>query len=251
MALAVVAFDTFTDTVGQELRLHTPDLGIAAWEYLGSWQTLAGGPPADPSRVQRQASAGSQFVRSTADVSAVVFTAPFTVFGRGIKGAVDDTLADGLIGFFQRGSGSAAPYDGEGVWVGWDRTDASNANIVAIRRGPGGGIVETLVWGNVPVGGANQIQWTCDVAADGVTLTMTVADAFTGLNPVALGNVVLGADIRDADHRRIGISNATVGSGVTDFYIYELLQDAAVLNPWSECAPCTGATVWAASDPCN
>lgn len=251
MALAVVAFDTFTDTVGQQLRLHTPDLNIGGWEYLGSWQTLIGGPPADPSRAQRQASAGSQFVRSTADVVGVVFTAPFTVFGRGVKGAVDDTLADGLIGFFLRGSGSAAPYDGEGVWVGWQRTSASTADVVAIRRGPTGTIIETLNWGSVPLGGATQIQWTCDVAGDGVTLTMTVADAFTGLNPVALGNRVLSADIRDADHQRIGISNRTTGSGVTDFYIYEVLQDAAVLNPWEECAPCAGPTAWVASDPCG
>ena len=254
MALAVVAFDDFTDTFGQELRLHTPDQNIAGWEYDGSWFTLGGGPPADPTRVQRQSGGAGLYVRSTADPTGVVWTGTFSVCGRGIKGAVDDTLANGLIGFFVRGSGVVGvgnDFDGEGIWVGWDRTSASTADMIAQRINPGGSIAETLNWGSVAIGGATQKQWTVDVAADGVTLTMTVADAFTGLNPIALGNRVLGADIRDADHRRIGISNATIGSGVTDFYIYEVLQDAAVLNPWSECAPCTGATVWAASDPCN
>lgn len=251
MALAVVAFDTFTDTVGQELRLHTPNLNIAGWEYSGSWLTLAGGPPTDPTRVQRQASGGSQYVRSTADVAGIVFTGPFTVFARMVKGAVDDTAADGLVGFFQRGSGSAAPYDGEGIWVGFRRTSATMADVIARRIASGGGIVETLVWANVAIGGATQKEFTCNVAGDGVTLNMVVADAFTGASPTDLGNVVLGADIRDADHQRIGISNAVTGSGVTDIYNYDLLQDAALLNPWSECAPCTGATVWAASDPCN
>jgi len=247
MPLAVVAFDDFTDTFGQELDLHTPDLGIAGWEYDGSWFTLGGGPPADPTRTQRQSGGAGAFIRSTADVTAVVFTGPFTIFGRAIKGAVDDTLANGLFGFFIRGSGTVGPgseYDGEGVWVGWQRTSSTTADMVAIRRIAGGAIAETLNWGSVSLGGATQKQFTCNVAADGVTLEMIVADAFTGASPTNLGFVVLSADIRDADHQRIGLSNAIVGSGVSDFYMYQLLQDAQLLNPWTECDPCAGPTVW-------
>jgi hypothetical protein len=250
MAATRVAFDDFADTVSSELRLHTPNLQIAGWEYQGSWIFKSAGPP-DTSRVQPQSSTGFRYVRSTADISVIdMKSQPFTVEADIVKGAVDAAGIDGLIGFFQRGSGSAAPYNGEGVWVGWERQDASNVNVVARRVDSSGVIVETLIFATVAV--VPNRRYTFAVAADGVTITATVSDLFTGLSPIALGNVVLGADIRDADHQRIGISSNATGSSATDIYKYDLLQDAALLNPWSECAPCAaGATVWAASDPCN
>ncbi len=237
-----VAFDDFVGTLNTELRLGTPTLNIAGWEYQGSWHFRSAGPP-DTSRIQAQSSTGFRYVRSTADISIIdMVTQPFTVEADIVRGAVDAGGTDGLIGFYQRGSGSAVPYNGEGVWVGWQRQDASNVNVVARRVDSSGIIVETLTFATIAV--VPNRRYTFAVAADGITITATVSDLFTGLNPIALGNVVLGADIRDADHQRIGISSNAVGSSATDIYKYDLLQDAALLNPFVPCDPCAGPTVW-------
>lgn len=216
-----VAFDNFADTLSSELRLHTPDLQIGGWEYQGSWIFKSAGPP-DTSRVQPQSSTGFRYVRSTADITIIdMTTVPFSVEADIVKGGVDAAGADGLIGFFQRGSGSANPYNGEGVWVGWVRVDASNVQVVARRVNSSGTIVETLNFGIVAV--VPNRRYTFDIAADGVTITATVSDLFTGASPIVLGTLALSTDIRDADHQRIGISANAVGSSATDIYKYDLL----------------------------
>jgi hypothetical protein len=109
-------------------------------------------------------------------------------------------------------------------------------------------IVEDLTWATGFSLPPNR-RFRVDVAADGVTLTLTLFDLFTYDNPVGFGDVVLTADIRDADHRRVGVSGGTVGSGVTDNYSIHLFQDAALLNAWSPgCnTPPLGGTTWAPS----
>lgn len=234
-----VAFDDFLGPDSSNLDVHVPDLQIAGWEYGGG---STGWFIKNPGRTQRQP-AGGRYVRTTADISIMDLTSqPFTVEADLVKAAVDSTVSDALIGFFQRGSGVATPYDGEGIWVGWERTSASTANVVARRVNPGGGIAETLIFANISV--PPNRRYTFDVAADGVTITATVSDLFTGLSPIALGTVVLTADIRNADHQRLGVSGRDVGSSASDTYSYDLLQDAALLNPWDPCDPCVGPTVW-------
>ena len=216
-----VAFDDFVDTADSDLDLHVPNLNIDGWEYgdaTGEWFIKSS------DRAQRQ-SGGGEFVRSTTDMTAIdLQIAPFTVEIDVARGAVDDTGSTGFLGFFQRSSGVGDPYDGEGIWVGFIRTSASEVSVVARRINPGGGIAETL---NFAVGfamaNATSKRFTFAVSADGVTIDCTASDFQTGLNPVELTQVVLTSDIRSSDHQRIGLSAGAVGSGATDIYKYDLL----------------------------
>ena len=90
---------------------------------------------------------------------------------------------------------------------------------------------------------------TFNFAGDGVTVEAIAGDLFDGLNPANLGTQVLTTDIRDAGHLRIGLNqNPGPGSAQMANFLFELSQDSALLNPWSECDPCAGPTTWADGD---
>ena len=101
MPLVSVASDTFLEaTPPVDLDLHVPTSfpAITGWDYgdpTGEW-TIENPPPF---RAQRQSGAGA-YVRSRNDITTVDFNGPFTVISDIVRGAVDDTLSDGLVGFF-------------------------------------------------------------------------------------------------------------------------------------------------------
>lgn len=248
MPLVAVAFDDFVPAGPTDLNLHVPNLNIAGWEYggAGNGWVVASAPSG---RALRET--GDQFVRSTADIGPAVLdtSGPFTVIMDMARGAVDTPGAFGHVGVFLRGSGTGTPYNGEGVWVGMERVDASTATI-RLRRRDATSVVEALTFASITYPAGKRL--TFNFSGDGVTVEAIEGDLFTGLSPTNLGTQVLTTDIRDSDHQRIGMNqNPGPGSGQMANFLFEIQQDAALLNPWSECDPCSGATVWAASDACN
>lgn len=239
--------DDFIGSSGN-LDAHTPDCsplpdcGIVGWEYGTStdWQIE---PPG--SAVAQLTSV--VFCRNIADIIPV--GAAFRIYSINFRGGV--ALGDWLGGFhfFVDSVGAKGSLAANRSGVSYD-IRANNPDIRLIRFDDSGVEQESIeVQGNFVHPASTSHIYGCDVTGDGVTVACwhaTDEAEIAASGPTLFGDFMLGVNLRDSDHLRVGISAGAGGLSGRNFTGFIVLQRSGTI--WSQSpVPDPSATVWSES----
>ena len=236
MPIVHAAFDGFTDS-NRNLNAHTPDFGFGGWTYSGfpnEW-TIAGNK-AEKTLTDNN----TQFCRSDDDVADDRFDVWFD-FTRSSGGEFPGERH----GLYILASRITAIANGEGVQVVLIRSDGSSMNFKVIRRDSSGVEQQNVQLANIPIAARSSLRIGATVS--GLNVTGWTEPAGGG-SRTDHGTVALTADLRDGDHKRIGLtgrceSNAPRAT-MDNLDLYESRdweQDAEPAGSWAQDAEPAGS----------
>ncbi len=186
------AFDDFTDGDGN-LSGHTPPLGFGGWTYSGAAnEWVISGNKALKSNTSTIA-----FCRSDTNIAEDTFE----VYGDYTRNAVDDT--GGRCGLYLLASSVTAIANGEGVLVEFRRSDASRMDLYIVRRDSSGVEQQSSNVATITIATSTSLRIGATVS--GLNVTAWTEPAGGGVR-TDRGTLVLGVDIRDGAHSRIGMT---------------------------------------------
>lgn len=234
--------DDFTGTSGN-LDAHTPDCsplpdcGFLGWEYGATsthWQIETPG-----SAVAQLTSV--VFCRNTFDI--IPAEGAFRIYSINFRGGV--ALGDWLGGFhfFSDKVGAAGSGSANRSGVSYD-IRANNPEVRLTRFNDSGVVQETIEVEDTFAHPASTAHiYGCDVGVDGKTIACWHADDEAAIltGPTLFGDFVLGANIRDSNHLRVGISAGAGGSSGRNNTGFVVLQISG--TAWTASPP-VGPTVW-------
>lgn len=195
----IIALDTFTDT-NRNLSAHTPDLGFGSWTYSGAaneWQIIS-----------NQASKtftdnNTQFCRSDLDIADDDFEV-FADYNNSSSGC----FAGERAGLYMLAHKSTAIANGEGVEVLFRlAVSGSTFRIEVIRRDSAGVEQQNVLLGTVVITSGQSLRLGAMVSGLDVQVWTEPAGGGTRTNRGAA--VTLTADLRDGNHKRIGLTGRT------------------------------------------
>ncbi len=191
------ALDTFTDS-NQNLSGHTPDFGFGGWTYSGAaneWTILSN------KAVKPLTDNDTQFCRSDNDLVDDNFDLRAT-FTRSSGGE----FAGERQGLYILGHKSTAIANGEGVQLVLLRSDGSSMNFHIIRRDSAGVEQQNTLLANISIAAGASLD--IGVTVSGLDVTGWTEPAGGGTR-TDRGTVTLTADLRDGDHKRMGLTGRT------------------------------------------
>lgn len=193
LALFTLALDTFTDT-DRNLSAHTPDSGFGGWTYSGDadeW-TIA----SNRADKKNTSPAAVQFCRSDKDIADDNFEVYFDFF----RSSDNQTERDGLYLLAHKSNDIAL---GEGVEVSLHRNSAnpSIVNVRFIRRDSAGVIQQDVI----VAPSISFVDMRLGATVDGLDVQVWTEPIGGGSRTNRGSAVTMTADLRDGDHRRIGM----------------------------------------------
>ena len=240
-----IARDNFTGTSG-DLDAHTPDCsplpdcGFVGWEYGTStdWQLESNGAVA-----QNQAAV---FCRNTFDI--IPSAGPFRIYCQNFRAGVAQPDWLGGFHFFVDKVGVKGSLAANRSGVSFDVRE-DNPEVRLTRFNDSGAQQEQI---NVQENFAHLVStarfYGCDVAGDGRTVTCWHAPneaAIASPGPTVFGDFVLAVNVRDSNHRRVGLAAGSGGTSGRNFESPIVLQLSDVTQ-WDP-PPARPATVWTPS----
>lgn len=192
--MPIIALDTFTDTDLLNLLAHTPDLGFGSWTYSGAaneWRII------DNEASKTLTNNDNQFCRSDLDI----VDDNFDVFADYRSG--NGCFAGERAGLYLLAHKSTAIALGEGVEVIFRlQVSGSVYRIEVIRRDSAGVEQQNVSLGSVTI--VNNLRLGATVS--GLEVQVWTEPDGGGTRTNRGSAVTLTADLRDGNHKRIGIT---------------------------------------------
>lgn len=253
--LVKIGRDNFTGVTGSTLVAHAADCipqglpagcGIVGWEYgvtPGDWHIEFN------SAVSQ--TAVSFFTRNTVDL--VKLTGGVRIWASQFRGGVDDTAWGGAVMCFCDSVGADDSTVITGIWCGIRRSSASQGDVELRRYNDAGVIQQTIVVSGAfshPLGTSH--IYGMDIQPDGVTVTVwhqTTEALLDSAGPIVFGDFTLGLNLRDANHRRVGMFGSAGGSSGRNFSAFFTVLEDVAGTIWVLCDPALTPTTWVACDP--
>lgn len=195
------ALDTFTDS-DKNLSAHTPDLGFGGWTYSGAaneWTIKSN--KANKTLTDND----TQFCRSDNDIA----DDDFEVFADYTRSSGGD-FAGEREGLYLLAHKSTAIANGEGVEVVFVRSGPGTVNFRIIRRDSSGVEQQNVLLASITITTGNSLRIGATVSGLEVQGWTEPAGGGTRTNRGSV--VTLTADLRDGDHKRIGLTGRSESS---------------------------------------
>ena len=253
--LVKIGRDNFTDPDFTNLSAHTPDCiaqglpagcGVVGWEYGATathWQIEFNSAVSQLATVV--------FMRNTVDL--VKLTGGVRIWALHFRGGVDDTGWGGAVMCFCDSVGAADATVITGIWCGIRRSSASQGDVELRRYNDAGVLQETILVSGAfshPLSGT--VIYGMDIQPNGVDVTVwhqSTEALLDSAGPIVFGDFTLGLNLRDANHRRVGLFGGAGGTSGRNFSDLFTVLEVVPGTVWVLCDPALTPTTWVDCDP--